>query len=357
MIRKYIKKNRLARQLHDAIYSKYWSYRTSLLEKIRTLWFPFTVHCLKGPQDIHVDRNELIVVCLVRDGEPYIEEFINHYRSLGAEHIVFLDNGSTDNTIPIARSYDVTTILYTDSDFAYYETIMKRYLISRYSNGNWVLHVDIDEFFDYPYSRAIGLHSFLTYLSECDFNAVPLQMLDMFPKGSITQSNASASLRDTHIYYDISNISKHDYETNAWLHNNSISNPKIKTHRGGIRQKVFDMAPERPLLTKHSLLRLVDGLRAQDWRLHHIDNASIADVSCVLYHYKFNSRFAEYVARHVDRGLYTDEYSQYLRALDRESISFMDQGAKRLQSTDELIDPGFIEVSDKYTSFVRNKLR
>ena len=47
---------------------------------------------------------------------------------------------------------------------------------------NWVLCVDIDELFDYPFRREIPTVDLLRYLNRCGFTAVVAQLLDLFPK-------------------------------------------------------------------------------------------------------------------------------------------------------------------------------
>jgi hypothetical protein len=351
-----LKQIRPLRRAYRALYSAYWSGRTRVLETARTLRFPFTVRHLHGPPDVSAGATDLIVVCLVRDGASYVEEFIDHYRTLGARHLVFLDNGSTDDTIPLIRAHDRTTVLASDADFGTYNPIMRRYLISRYGADNWVLCVDIDEFFDYPYSDRVGLDEFLSYLNEHEYNAVALQMLDMLPGTPLSALDDAQSIRAAHPYYDVSNVTTYDYASNPWLHGNDIDNPDLQTHRGGVRQALFDLRPERPLLTKHMLLRLTRGLRARDVRTHHIDNAFIADVSCVLYHYKFHTGFREYARRVVREGTHSndsEEYRAYLNALQNGGVTLKTDNMRRLEAPDELVDQGFLSVSEQYAEHVR----
>jgi hypothetical protein len=346
----------IVRRAYRQLYAMYWSYRTTLLETLRTLWFPATVRHVSGPTKLETDKDDLVVTCLVYNGAPYLEEFIDHYQSLGATHLVFLDNGSTDDTVALARSHDNTTVLRSEADFTTYQVTMRRYLLARFSGPNWVLYVDIDEFFDYPYSRDLSLRGFIQYLNSQGFNAVPLQMLDMFPGGSISEVDASDSLRASHVYYDLSNISQYDYASNDWLRGNMVSNPAIKTHRGGARQELFEMQPDRPLLTKHMLLRFTENLRPSDVRLHHVDNALIADVSCVLYHYKFKPNFLEYAQRAVEEGVFRDsttqEYHAYVRTLTDEDAVSPSEQMKRLEDTQELVERGFLQVSDRFLDHV-----
>ena len=69
------------------------------------------VEHVHGPEEVVYGMDELIVLCLVRDGRPYVRSFVEHYASMGVKHIVFLDNGSTDGTVEALRGYDNVTVL------------------------------------------------------------------------------------------------------------------------------------------------------------------------------------------------------------------------------------------------------
>ena len=53
---------------------------------------------------------------------------MEHYRALGVGHCVFLDNGSTDDTVDRLCAYGDVTVLQTDAPYEKFENTMKRYL-------------------------------------------------------------------------------------------------------------------------------------------------------------------------------------------------------------------------------------
>src|SRR5919107_5428985 len=121
----------------------------------------FNIEHVHGPEEVDYGPDELVVVCNVRDGRPYVRSFVEHYTSMGVKHIVFLDNGSTDGTVEALQHYDNVTVLRTELSFRSYQYPMKQYLIERFGWGRWSLYVDIDELFDYPYSDVVSLDSLL----------------------------------------------------------------------------------------------------------------------------------------------------------------------------------------------------
>src|SRR3712207_959001 len=105
-----------------------------------------SIEHLHGPEEITYGEDELVLVCIVRDGRPYIKSFVEHYFSLGVKHLVFLDNNSTDGTVEMLRNYDGVTVLRTELPYKANggttgnnwtrEVLFKQYLISRFGKKN-----------------------------------------------------------------------------------------------------------------------------------------------------------------------------------------------------------------------------
>jgi hypothetical protein len=171
-----------------------------------------SIEHLHGPEEVPYGEDELVVVCLVRDGRPYVKSFVEHYFALGAKHIFFLDNGSIDGTVEALKNYENVTVLRTELPYKGYRLAFKRYLIGRFGKKDrWCLYADIDELFDYPYSDVVSLSSFLRYLSEKSYTAVAAQMLDMFPEEPLSGRAGNLEdepLKERHRFYDLSNIGR-----------------------------------------------------------------------------------------------------------------------------------------------------
>src|SRR5215218_10365447 len=171
----------------------------------------FNIEHVHGPEEVDYGPDELVVVCNVRDGRPYVKSFVEHYTSMGVKHLFFLDNGSTDGTVEALKGYENVSVLQTTLPFKRYQVSMRQYLIERFGKkGRWCLYADIDELFDYPYSDVVSLSSLLRYLNERSYTAVAAQMLDMFPEEPLSgrASNPDEPLKERHRFYDISNVGK-----------------------------------------------------------------------------------------------------------------------------------------------------
>lgn len=275
-----------------------------------------------------------------------MRSFIEHHFNLGVRHIVFLDNGSSDRTVAIAREYNHVTMLQSRCPFAPYEMVIRRYLARRFSRGRWNLCVDVDERFDFPFSDVLALRGLIRYLDSRSFTAVVAQMLDMFPETGITISRSTFSSDPTAScrLYDISDIRKSEY---VW---GTASTKAVQAHRGGIRDRLFGTDNG---LSKAALVFVDDDIKLfESW--HHVRNARIADLTCALLHYPFVD-FREKAEQAVESGrygLHTVQYARYLDGLQRGAADqLLTPTAQRLSTIDDLVENGFLVSSDDYRSW------
>ena len=321
----------------------------------------FEVERVVGPKEIPYKKDELIVLCLVRDGEPWVRSFIEHYFSLGAKHIVFLDNDSTDDTVSVASEYDNVTLLRTKLPFGAGvegtagEILMRRYLIERFGRNRWSLCVDIDELFDYPYSDIIGLDSLLGYLNSKSYTTVTAQMLDMFPeKLSVNGTQEIVNeWKEEYRFYDVSEIDRSKRKKDK--RSNIIESDEIAIAvKGGIRDNVFGF---KPSLTKYPLL-FSDGT-VEHMGVHSIRNGRVADLTCVLFHYKFYAFALQdywYKAIEHKRGrspFGKRRYEQYVEVLEKNpELQLKLESSREIASVNDLLENGFLVASEDYIGWV-----
>ncbi len=302
-----------------------------------------------GPQKIAREPLDCIVICIVKDAEIYIDRFIQHYLESGFKHIIFMDNGSTDRTIELASQYDRVTILRCLLPFRKNKYHMLQYLIHKYSFYYWCLIADCDEFFDYPYSERISLKEFIGYLEQNKYTAVLNQMLDMYPKYPLSSDVEENQYMKSHCWFEVDTIEKQNISPGF---ENEIDFDLLKLHYGGVRKRIFDVLP---LISKFSLIKPNHQLYMV--RLHFVSWAKVADLTCVLYHYKFVGDFYEKVKQAVGSGQYynnSSEYKSYKNTLEKNpSLNLYCEGySVKLQDTEQLLDLGFLQVSDRYKQYV-----
>jgi glycosyltransferase involved in cell wall biosynthesis len=307
------------------------------------------VHHVAGPERVPHQLDQVLAICVVRNGALHLRSFVEHHLRLGVHHIVFLDNGSTDNTVELASAMERVTVLRTDAPYQRFENTMKRYLARRFSTGRWNLCVDIDERFDYPGSDMVPLPDLLRYLRNHRYTALVAHMLDLAPDCTLAELDASADEPpdQRHVYYDLSNIRKQPYR---W---GELSSDEIRMHWDGIRNSLFGFQgalTKAPLVFVRREMDLFSG-----W--HHSRRAHVADIAGLLLHYPFAGGFAEKVRDAVETGRYgkvtTGEYERYWKALRTSGeFSFLRPTSKRWRGMDALVEEEFLVVSDQYRSWI-----
>ena len=331
-------------------------------EKVRKWILHYTIQHLHGPKEVSYNSDELIVFCLVRDGRPYVRSFVEHYLSLGVRHIIFMDNGSTDGTIEVASEYENVTVFRSILPFKVYQMQMKQYMMERFAYNRWSLCVDIDELFDYPYSDVVGLNAFLNYLSEQSFTAVVTQMLDMFSEDPVIDAathDKDERLKERYKFYDIANMHMHDYKTHTGIcgPGNSIASDEITIYKDGVKGVVF--SGNTPVLTKHALVFLDERIRPMDGNAHKVSNAKVADITCVLFHYKFTNNLYEAVRLAVERENYNKnsrKHKMYLKTLEQKpSLQLKSETSRQLKDVNELVHNQFLVVPRQYLTLVESE--
>ncbi|WP_051313715.1 glycosyltransferase family 2 protein [Sporocytophaga myxococcoides] len=329
-----------------------FEYRNSLMSQI---------HYYSGDGNMQWRDDECGLVCLLRNGSEYIETFLMHYRQMGIAHFIFIDNGSDDDTLDLLRGEKDVTIYQTSLPHKFYENDIRRLVIEKHSKNRWCLNVDIDELFDYPDSDKISLKELLRYLSVNQYTSMAGYMLDMFNKEVIFNNIEKINLKESYRFYDISNIEKKDYyapDVIAYCNYNRLSSNDIKCYFGGIRKTLFaSNIAGHYLLTKHPLIYL-DGELEPVTNPHYCNKSKVADVSCVLYHYKFTPSFKDKVLESRKTNRYIKfaqrQYDQYFKKIANGNSLIIDTaGTKELFSVNDLVMNGFLQVSPTFINYVK----
>jgi hypothetical protein len=174
-------------------------------------------------------------------------------------------------------------------------------------------------------------------------------MLDMFPDTTLSRLHTitvKGSLREIYPYYDISNIRKLDY---IW---GILSNPSVKRHHGGIRDKLFGTDNG---LTKAVLFFVDENIDLfVSW--HHMGNAHVADFTTVLLHYPFLPLFQQKVAEAVDTrryGKFTIQYEQYWQSFQQSPEQALRlETAERFTKVEDLLKTGFLVATPTFLQWV-----
>ncbi|WP_137110669.1 glycosyltransferase family 2 protein [Rhodobacter sp. SY28-1] len=228
-------------------------------------------------------KGRVVVFALVFNGIDYVQPFLDHYRKLGVEGFVMVDNGSTDGTREaLAAAPDV--VLYDQPGSfraSAHGVAWINPLIQQHALGRWALFVDIDEHLVFPGSgQGRKLADLVAYAEARGAGCFPSYMLDLFASpGSATEGFAG------HRYFDREYVSFPSVL------------PPYRVVQGGVRGR---LTGRQFLITKSPLVRVdADVVFLENNHLH--THLPPCDVTTALLHYKFvgdaKARFVEAVER------------------------------------------------------------
>jgi hypothetical protein len=323
---------------------------------LREILVRLQVHHVSGSRRVDLADDEAAVTCVVKNGEVYLRSFIAHYLDMGFRHIFLLDNGSSDKTLAIAKECANVTVYRSDAPIGAYQTVLKKVLATVAVPDGWCLDVDIDEFFDYPFSNRLTLRGFLSYLNSRGFSAVLGQMLDMFsdaPFAAQKERIVRGDFTQVCRYYDLSEVTKEQYLeaelVRSFAPENRLAGADAALYFGGVRRRVFGI---NCLLTKHPLFHTGRGVDLFT-HVHFANRARLADVSAILLHYKFVSDASRMALENM-RAFPSNSgnYERMREVLESNpAIRFTSEASMQFGRVEDLCADGFVVCSPEYRRY------
>ncbi len=262
---------------------------------------------IEPAMDAHVS-----IVSTVRNEMFMLPHFLRHYRNLGVESFLIADNGSDDGTLEYLADQPDVALFSVDSDYksAHYGVAWQQALLSNFRVGKWSLVADADEFLTWQFGGKPKLADLIKDPEFEDADAVRVFMLDMYPRGSLSEVDfVAADPFETACYVD-----QTPFLTNS-PSRGTFSNSRTWTsalrHRliPGSRPDLF-VAQKLALLRYSPWMRLTDGL-------HFGSGMSVAKRELLFGHFKYNADFHRKVAAEISRGQHFNNAEEYKRYSER----------------------------------------
>lgn len=305
---------------------------------------------IHGPRRVSLAPTDVALVLVGRNNAKFLRENINHHRSLGASHVVYIDNGSTDDSLEVACSHDRVTVYSTSLNFRGYQKVIRDFAVSRVTGSGWILAVDCDELFDYPGAPGLSLPALVARLDARGYSAVVAQMLDLVPEGFL-DGYAHQDLSEAVSSFTRYSLDDLRFETyhdptgklSYFLAQNACEDDHVRIVFGGLRNTVFG---EDCCLTKHPLFRVANGVRA--FAHPHVSTGlTCADFTALLKHYKFACGVKEREQQLViENRMENGEIEGRVRSFEENGDQDLSLFAShRFDGVERLIAEGFLYVS------------
>lgn len=274
-------------------------------------------------------ENNPILISVVNNEMVRIQKLFDHYRSMGIQNFVILDNNSTDGTKEWLCKQTDCEVYSTEETY----TTQKREawinrLISYYGFNRWYLVVDSDEHFVYQDMETNDINHFISQIKLKGYKRVRSLMLDMYPKSNVFSQTELDRNNDF--------ISKYSYfDKNTYTIKKESFGLIVQ---GGPRKRIFNL---NVYLTKHPLFYFQHGdIQAHShYQYPYKKNKDLPCFSALL-HYKFlDSDISKYKERVKAGSFYngSEEYRNYLNLFNNnESVNFFYEGSVKYENSNSL---------------------
>jgi len=279
--------------------------------------------------------------------------FLDHYRHLGVNEFLIVDNDSRDGTAEYLAGQPDVRLFRTASRFSEARggTDWLNALLREFGAGSWCVTVDIDELLVYPGSERTPLRTMTDYLDRNGYQALSCLLLDLYPGGPLNECRyeASGDLLAAAPYFDV-----------GPYHRRVVDLCPAVLIRGGMRQRVFypefdardvHQHPTPPCLTKVPLVRW-DEQTAYAYSTHFVSPRIVAPDTGALLHFKFLQDFHDRAVQEAARAEYYEkasEYQRYVHTLNQNpAMSLANDASTRFEGTSQLVRLGLMQETDAW---------
>ncbi len=295
---------------------------------------------------------EVRACMVVRNESLRLPSTLAHYRQLGVDRFLVIDNGSDDGTLEFLRGQpDIHVFLTTDS-FAESQCGLTwtNAILDAFCDGQWTMTIDADELFIYPHVGQVGIHRFCRFLDSVGHKAVISLLLDMYSDKPLAETvhPPGGSLVATCPYFDSGPYQA--VQVQAF--------PAVQFY-GGVRQRLFKNALggryPAPTVSKVPLVKWRAGTHYL-LATHAMTPVVLSDLIAALLHFKFLDDFPLRAVTEARRGEHFDGASEY-----RAYVELVEQGwpvplhaaeSMRFEDADQLVRLGLMRSSPAYEQFL-----
>ncbi|WP_170426252.1 glycosyltransferase family 2 protein [Ruegeria arenilitoris] len=216
------------------------------------------LRCLRRRRDLapvsvrtdQIRRKDILLVSVIRNEKIRLPYFLDYYRKLGINHFLFVDNNSDDGSGEYLAAQPDVSVWRADASYkrASFGVDWSNYLLRKFAHRHWVLTVDPDEFFIYPFCDTRPIRALTDWLDGCAVRSFSAMLIDMYPEGPVEDAIYTEGQNPFEIakWFDTGNytITKNPTYGNLWI-------------QGGPRARVFFKETPRkaPALNKIPLVK------------------------------------------------------------------------------------------------------
>jgi glycosyltransferase involved in cell wall biosynthesis len=151
----------------------------------------------------------ILAFVTLRNEALRLPHFLQHYRRLGVDHFIVVDNASDDGSLALLRGQPDVSLWVTDAGYkqSRFGLDWLTWLQRKHGSGHWCLTLDADEVLVYPYHETRNLRALTEQLQAEGRQAFGAMMLDMYPKGPLAAQDYTPGQDPTEVlpWFDAGN--------------------------------------------------------------------------------------------------------------------------------------------------------
>lgn len=184
------------------------------------------------------DKNKPFILCVVKNEADKLVHFFDHYNNLGEFNYIFIDNGSTDESVNLMIQNNATIYKCEEQFTTQRKLCWINKVYASIPNNSWVILLDADELLVYHGYEKRNISDVFAAFEEKKINTAGAIMIDMFS----TSPSSKEAYFENYLYFHNS-----FHEEKSFFFNSVY---------GGIREREFNTEGNRIfLLKKHPVTR------------------------------------------------------------------------------------------------------
>jgi hypothetical protein len=300
---------------------------------------------------VHKDKlhqSSHVAIIVSKNERLYLNQLLEHHRSIGIEHFIYIDNASSDGSVEfMLEQEDVSSFVTTQSYKAHqFGVDWVEIALCNFCIGKWVLVIDSDELFVYDDFENYPISALTAYATTHGYDSFFAPMVDMYSKQHLSRVEIQEDLfYRVCNYFDVTQSMSIIEKDSLGPYSNSM------LYGSGLRERVFggyNIAPVPSYLNQKYPLFKYQPTHTIREGLHFMYNHNPAPLKTALLHFKYHAGFHKKVIEQVASGEHwngSQEYKQYLKVLEaqEEQILYDEELSLEFKDSSSLIEAGYMD--------------
>ncbi len=237
-----------------------------------------------------------------------LPHFLAHYRTLGVECFIFVDNCSDDGSREYLHGQPDVVLYSADTEYkrSHYGVAWQQAVMGNLCLNKWVLLADADELLVYQDCEKRTLAALVAEVEAEGADAVRVDMVDMYPLGDLGEADFTRqSPFEAAPWFDKPPITP--WRLGSGWYSNGTGFVSHLRHR-----LLPNAVPHDFVSQKFALIRYRPWVRVSQG-VHYAANLIVSSRACWFAHFKYHAGFKDKVMTEIHRGQHFNSAAEYRR--------------------------------------------